>query len=156
MGLGTQMLEVAIGWQVYGLQHSALDLGWIGLAEFVPMCLLALPAGQLADRFPRRTVFGCSLVLSGLVAAGLMLVTLADVRSVPVYIGLAFGAGAAYALGSPAMRSLPPTLVGPEVLANAMALRSIAMQTSAMAGPALGGLVYGLSPAAVYGTAGGL
>ena len=156
MGLGTQMLEVAIGWQVYGLQHSALDLGWIGLAEFVPMVLLALPAGQLADRFPRRLVFGISLALSALVAAGLTLVTLADVRAVWVYIALAFGAGAAYALGSPAMRSLPPTLVEPELLSNAMVLRSIAMQFSAMAGPALGGLIFALSPAAVYGIAGGL
>lgn len=51
MGLGAQMPAVAIGWQVYELHHSALDLGWIGLAEFVPMILLALPAGQLADAF---------------------------------------------------------------------------------------------------------
>src|SRR5262245_59641642 len=93
MNLGTQMLEVAIGWQVYDLRHNALDLGLIGLAEFAPMVLLALPAGQLADRFPRRLVFGCSLVVGAVVAAGLTFVTLAGVRAVPVYIALAFGAG---------------------------------------------------------------
>ena len=58
MGVSMQMLEVAIGWEVYALHRSALDLGWIGLAEFIPMFVLALPAGQLADRFPRRLIFG--------------------------------------------------------------------------------------------------
>jgi MFS family permease len=58
MGISLQMLEVAIGWQVYTNSRSALDLGLIGLAEFVPMFVLALPAGQLADRFSRRLVFG--------------------------------------------------------------------------------------------------
>jgi hypothetical protein len=150
MGMGTQMLQVAIGWQVYGLRHSALDLGWIGLAEFIPMFLFALPAGQLADRFPRRVVFGCALVLGAAVAAGLTIVTLADVRAVTVYIGLAFGAGTGFALGSPAMRALPPTLVPPELLSNAMVLRSIAMQMSQMSGPALGGVLYAIGPAVVY------
>ncbi|MGH3408701.1 MAG: MFS transporter [Streptosporangiaceae bacterium] len=63
MGIGMQMLEVAIGWEVYALHRSALDLGWIGLAEFVPLFVLALPAGHLADRLPRRLVFGAALVL---------------------------------------------------------------------------------------------
>jgi MFS family permease len=58
MGTSVQMLEVAIGWEVYSNHPSALNLGWIGLAEFVPMFLLALPSGQLADRLPRRLVLG--------------------------------------------------------------------------------------------------
>ena len=56
MGVSVQMLEVAIGWEVYTNQRSALDLGLIGLAEFIPMFVLALPAGQLADHLPRRLV----------------------------------------------------------------------------------------------------
>jgi len=55
-GFATQMMVVAIGWQVYVIRHRALDLGLIGLAEFLPLPLLALPAGQLADHFSRRTV----------------------------------------------------------------------------------------------------
>src|SRR3954469_20693885 len=55
-GLAMQMAQVAIGWQVYSIHHRAFDLGLIGLAEFVPVPLLALPAGQLADRLPRVTV----------------------------------------------------------------------------------------------------
>jgi MFS family permease len=57
MGISLQMIEVAIGWEVYALHRSPLDLGWIGLAEFVPLFVLALPAGQLADRVPRRLIF---------------------------------------------------------------------------------------------------
>jgi hypothetical protein len=64
MGISLQMIEVAIGWEVYALHRSALDLGWIGLAEFVPLFVLALPAGQLADRVPRRLIFAGALLLS--------------------------------------------------------------------------------------------
>ena len=56
-GLGAQMAAVAVGWQVFEIHHSPLDLGLIGLAEFAPLPLLALPAGHLADRFPRRLLF---------------------------------------------------------------------------------------------------
>ena len=63
MGISLQMLEVAICWEVYALHRSPLDLGWIGLAEFVPLFVLALPAGQLADRAPRRLIFAGSLLV---------------------------------------------------------------------------------------------
>ena len=71
MGIGMQMLEVAIGWEVYSQHGSPLDLGWIGLAEFVPMFVLALPAGNLADRVPRELVFGGALLFGVLIGAGL-------------------------------------------------------------------------------------
>ena len=64
MGVSVQMVEVAIGWEVYTNQRSALALGLIGLAEFIPMFVLALPAGQLADRLPRRLILMFSLLLS--------------------------------------------------------------------------------------------
>jgi MFS transporter len=135
MWVSLQMLEVAIGWEVYAQHGSALDLGWIGLAEFVPMFVLALPAGQLADRAPRRVVFAASLLLGAGVGVGL---------------ALAAGAGTSMALGTPAARALPPTLVGPELLQSAMTLRSIATQSGQVTGPALGGLLYGASPSLVY------
>jgi MFS family permease len=74
MGLGSQMVAVAVGWQVYAIRHSAFDLGLIGLAEFVPLPLLALPAGHLADRFSRRSVFAFSLALNVAVTLGLLAV----------------------------------------------------------------------------------
>ena len=60
MGLGSQMVAVAVGWQVYAIHRSALDLGLIGLMEFIPMPLLALPVGALADRVPRKAVLAAS------------------------------------------------------------------------------------------------
>src|SRR5580692_13122098 len=69
MNLASQMIAVAIGWQVYDVRHRAFDLGLIGLLEFAPLFLLALPAGQLTDRVPRRLVLGSSLVLLLAIAA---------------------------------------------------------------------------------------
>ncbi|MGH2895564.1 MAG: MFS transporter [Solirubrobacteraceae bacterium] len=155
MWLSLQMLEVAIGWEVYAQHGSALDLGWIGLAEFVPMCVLALPAGHLADRAPRRVVFAGSLLIGTGVGVGLALVTGSGTTAVAPYLALAVGAGISMALGTPAARALPPTLVSPELLQSAMTLRSIASQAGQVTGPALGGLLYGVSPSLVYLLAGG-
>jgi MFS family permease len=153
MGVSLQMLEVAIGWQVYTNTRSALNLGLIGLAEFVPMFLLALPAGQLADRLPRRLVFGLSLLLSAAVAVALALVSAAGVTAVWPFLALALAAGTALAIGTPAGRALPVTLVPTELLESAMTLRSASVQGAQVIGPALGGLIYPLSPSAVYGLA---
>jgi MFS family permease len=154
MGVSVQMLEVAIGWEVYTNQRSALDLGLIGLAEFIPMFALALPAGQLADHLPRRVVLISSLLLSTGVAGGLALVSSSGVTGVWPFLGLALGAGTASAIGTPAARALPPTLVPTELLESAMTLRSIAVQGAQVVGPALGGLIYPLSAGLVYGVAG--
>ena len=150
MGISLQAIEVAIGWEVYALHRSALDLGWIGLAEFVPLFLLALPAGQLADRAPRRLIFAGSLLLAAGVGVGLALVSGSGTTEVWPYLALAVGAGAAMALGWPAARAMPPTLVSVDLLQNAMTLRSIASQAGMVVGPALGGLLYGVSPGLVY------
>jgi MFS family permease len=144
------MLEVAIGWEVYSLHRSPLDLGWIGLAEFVPLFVLALPAGHLADRFPRRLVFAGSLLLGAGVGVGLALVSSSNTTEVWPYLALASGAGTSVALGTPAARAMPPTLVSLALLPSAMTLRSIAGQIGTVIGPAIGGLLYGVSPALVY------
>jgi MFS family permease len=155
MWVSLQMLEVAIGWEVYAQHGSALDLGWIGLAEFVPLFVLALPAGQLADRAPRRLVFAGSLLMGAGVGVGLALVSGSGNTAVAPYLALAAGAGASMALGTPAARALPPTLVPAELLQSAMTLRSIATQAGQVCGPAVGGLLYGVSPSLVYLLAGG-
>ena len=156
MGVSVQMLEVAIGWEVYTNQRSALDLGLIGLAEFIPMFALALPAGQLADRLPRRLILVVSLLLSTAVAGGLAAVSSSGVTSVWPFLALALGAGTAAAIGTPAARALPPTLVPSELLESAMTLRSIATQGAQVVGPALGGLIYPFSAGVVYGVAGAM
>ena len=156
MGIGLQMLEVAIGWEVYAQHRSALDLGWIGLAEFIPMFVLALPAGQLADRLPRRLVFSAALLVGAAVGLGLAILSSSGDTSVVPYLALAAGSGATMALGNPAARSMAPTLVPAAVLPNAMTLRSIASQAAQVLGPAIGGLLYGTSPVLVYLLAGGM
>jgi MFS family permease len=150
MNMSLQMLEVAIGWEVYAQHRSVLDLGWIGLAEFVPLFVLALPAGQLADRVPRRLTFAGSLIMGAAVGVGLALISGAGVTSVVPYLALAVGAGTVMAIGTPAARAMAPTLVPVELLQSAMTLRSIASQTATVIGPALGGLLYGTSPSLVY------
>jgi MFS family permease len=156
MTLAGQMSDVAIGWQVYGIHRHALDLGLIGLAEFLPLPILALPAGQLADRLPRRLVFGASLVLYALVAVCLILVTRAGATALWPYIVLAATNGVAAAIGNPAARALPPALVPPELLARALALRSVAIRSGAIVGPAIGGFLFAYSAQLVYAVALGL
>jgi MFS family permease len=156
MGTSLQMLEVAIGWEVYAQHGNVLDLGWIGLAEFIPMFVLALPAGHLADRLPRRLVFASALLLGAGVAAGLAFVTAAGDTSVLLYLALALGAGTAMATAAPASRAMTPTLVAPELLPSAMTLRNVATQGAQVVGPALGGLLYGVSPTLVYSIAAGV
>ena len=153
--ISLQMLQVAIGWEVYSLHRSALDLGWIGLAEFVPLFMLALPAGHLADHFPRRLIVSGSLLLGAAVGIGLAVVSSADVSEVWPYLALAAGAGTSVAIGTPAARSMPPTLVSLDLLASAMTLRSIAGQAGTVIGPAIGGLLYAVSATLVYGLAAG-
>jgi hypothetical protein len=155
-GFAGQMVAVAVGWQVYAIHRSAFDLGLIGLAEFVPLPLLALPAGQLADRLPRARVFAVSTIAEALVAGLLLLVTLHGARQLWPFVALAGLTGVTQAFGNPAARALTPQLVPEDLLASALALRSIAGQAATVAGPAVGGLLFALRPEAVYSTAVGL
>ena len=149
-GFATQMISVAVGWQVYAIHHRAFDLGLIGLAEFVPVLLVALPAGQLADRLPRTLLAAGSTVAEAVVAALLLLVTLSGAHQLWQFVALAALTGATAGLGNPAGRSLTPEIVPAELLAGALALRSVAGQASSIAAPALGGLLFALRPEAVY------
>jgi MFS family permease len=149
-GLALQMAQVAIGWQVYSIHGRAFDLGLIGLAEFVPVPLLALPAGHLADRLPRVAVVIVWGFADAVVLALLLVVTLDGASALWPFVALAALTGTLAALGNPAGRSLTPELVPTELLTGALALRSIAGQVSTIGGPALGGLLFALQPEAVY------
>jgi MFS family permease len=155
-GLAAQMLAVAIGWQVYSIHRNPLDLGLVGLMEFLPLPLLALPAGQIADRLPRRAVTAGAFVLSIAIALLLVFVTLAGARSLWPFLAIAAVAGIANVVGNPAMRALTPELVPHELLPGALALRGVAGQIGVIAGPALGGIIFAVEPVAVYATAAGL
>ena len=153
MVLGNQMIAVAIGWQVYDVHHKAFDLGLIGLLEFAPMLILAIPAGQLNDRLSRRLVLLGALALSCGVAGGLILVNATDSHVLWPFLALAVADGTSNALAFPASRSLPPLLVEREQVGGAMAIRSVLNQTGQVGGPALGGLLFAIDPQAAYATA---
>jgi MFS family permease len=155
-GLAGQMVAVAVGWQVYAIDEDPLDLGLIGLAQFLPLPLLALPAGHIADRLPRRLVFAASLALDAVVAGLLLVVTLGGAEALWPFLLLAFASGMIAALGWPAARAIPPTLVSVELLASATAIRSTAGQGATVAGPAIGGILFAVRPELVYGVAIGL
>ncbi|HZQ89121.1 MAG TPA: MFS transporter [Gaiellaceae bacterium] len=155
-GLGSQMLAVAIGWQVYAIHRNPLDLGLVGLAEFVPLPLLALPAGQLADRVSRRVVSAGALVIHVAIAAVLVTITLAGAQRLWPFLAVGALAGIASAVGNPALRALTPEIVPIDLLQGAIALRSLAGQIGVVAGPALGGIVFAIEPVAVYAAASAL
>lgn len=149
-GLAMQMAQVAIGWQVYSISGSAFDLGLIGLFEFVPVLLLALPAGSLADRLPRLTVVIVWGFADAIVTALLLVVTIHGAHKLWPFLVLAACTGTLAALGNPSGRSLVPEIVPGELLSGALALRSVAGQVATIGGPAVGGLLFWLDPRIVY------
>ena len=148
-----QMSFVAIGWQVYSVRENPLDLGLVGLAEFLPLLLFALPAGQLADRVPRRTLLAVMISMNFVVLGGLLAVTLSGAEQVWPFFVLAFLQGVGSAIGAPAGRALTPSLVPEEILVSALAQRSIGFEMSAVVAPALGGLLFAIQPELVYSVA---
>ena len=148
-----QALGVAVGWDIYERTGSVMALGWVGLAQFIPVLLFFLPAGQLADRYDRRRIVAVSLTLW--VAASALLVWSAW-RNAPVFSIYAalFAIGAATILNRAGRDALLSQLVPPAALARAVMWNSTVFQTASVAGPALAGLLIA-SSAAVLGTAGG-
>jgi predicted MFS family arabinose efflux permease len=156
-GFATQMIVVAIGWQVYTIHHNPLDLGLVGLAEFLPLPFLALPAGQLADRISRRTVAAVAGGLMVLIAGVLLALTVSgETHKLWPFLVVGLLTGITSAIGNPASRALTPELVPMELLQSAIALRSVAGQLGVVVGPAVGGLIFAASPSAVYAIAGAL
>jgi predicted MFS family arabinose efflux permease len=147
------MVFVAVGWQVYAIDRNPLHLGLIGLAEFLPLLLLVLPAGALADRVSRKLVYLGSLLVDAVITALLLLVSLSGAESLWPFLVLSFASGCSAAVGNPAIRSMWPTLVPVELLTRALALRSTVFQGTVVAGPAVGGLLFAIRPELVYGTA---
>ena len=150
------MLGVAVGWQLYELTGRALDLGLVGLAQFVPMILLTLVVGQVADRYDRRLVVVVCEVAKAAVAAALALGAIGGWQTRTTIFALVALLGAAQAFENPAMSALVPEVVPRSLIAPAMAWVISAGQTAQIVGPALGGLLYAFGPGAAYFTAGGL
>ncbi len=152
----TQMQSVAVGWQVYALTQQPLDLGLVGLAQFLPALGLVFVTGHVTDRYDRRYVLAtcitvealCALIFFGLTVTG------------HVSRGWIFAAlvlfGVARAFEFPASFALMPNLVHPSQFTKAAAWNSSTWQVGTIGGPALGGLLYAFGPSVVYGICVGL
>jgi MFS family permease len=148
--LGMGVWTTALGWQAYARSGEPLVLGLLGLAEFVPAALLALPTGHLADRHDRRRI----TALGMLALTAVMLVLAADAASGdtqvwPLYV-LAFAAGTANAFVNPAASPLLAGAVPPASLSRAVAMSTSGSQAAMVAGPAIAGLLQGLGNPAPY------
>jgi MFS family permease len=155
-GFAVQMQTVAVGWQVYDITRNPLDLGFVGLSQFLPALALVLVTGAAADRFSRRGIMAVCLFVEGLCAAALLAFSASDVRAVWLVFVIIACFGTARAFYNPAQQSLLPNIVPPEILGNAIALNSAGWQLATICGPVAGGLLYDVSPELAYGTAFGL
>ena len=150
--IASEMQALAVAWQIYGLTHRALDLGLVGLAQFLPGVFLFLIAGQAADHFPRRRILQCCYCAFAGISALLLGFTLHGLTSVwPVY-GVLLLNGVVRSFNGPASQAFLPLVVPEQIFPNAVAWSSSIGQGAMVGGPMIGGLIYGLtgSPAPVY------
>ncbi|MBM4281689.1 MAG: MFS transporter [Deltaproteobacteria bacterium] len=144
---GLEMAQVAIAWEIYAVTRDPLALGWIGLAQFLPVLLFSPVAGQVADRFPRRIV--ALLCLAGVVVGHLAFVVVA--RSLLPVLALLFLIGCLRAFLGPAVAALISTLIPADAVGRYAAANTMLFTVATILGPALGGLLLAaLSPTAVY------
>lgn len=140
--LAAQMQWVAIGWYLYDLTGSAMTLAFAGLAAFVPIALLTLPAGELADRVDRRWLLGAAHLFQASAAALLFFLVSIRFHATWAFYGALVLSGTTRALSGPAAKSIVPLLVPREQFAQSVAWTTSTQQIAVIGGPALGGLIY--------------
>ena len=137
---GAQIVNVALGWQLYERTGSAWSLGLVGLFELLPVILLTIPAGNIADRYPRRTIAIFAQMVFVIASLSLTAISYYHAPVAAMY-GAIILIGAARAFSQSASASLLPQLVSPSEFVNANAWMSSTFQFAAVSGPALGGLI---------------
>jgi len=162
-GFAAQIQSVAMGWQMYAIarhthtvKESAFLVGMIGLAAFIPVFLLTLPAGETADRHDRKKVLLACWAGEIATVAILAFTTWRGIVTVPMLLGISFLFGAARAYFSPASTALGPMLVPRALLPRSIAWNSLAWQTASIIGPAAGGVLVAISTSYAYFTTFGL
>ncbi len=146
-----QIMTTAVGWQVWDVTHDARYLAWIGLAVFLPVLLLVIPAGMAADRFDRKVILAGCMALETFAAVGLLLFSqLGGAHIWLVYVCLVL-IGVASAFGNPAASSLVPNMLSPRQLAQGISLNTMTWQSASVIGPALGGLLLLFGSVTTYG-----
>lgn len=149
--IAMQVQAFALAWQMYHITANEFLFGLVGLVEFLPAALLALPAGHIADRYDRRRVLLLGIVLELATAVVLLAFAAADRMSVVVILLIAFSFGIARAIANPAARAMMPSLVPKQDLSSGVAWNSTCWQVAVICGPGLGGLLYAVAPPFAYG-----
>jgi MFS family permease len=152
VSLAVEMQTVAVGYQVYQVTRNPLDLGLIGLSQFLPFVVFVFPAGHLADSLDRRRIVALCYVALAVCSGLLAVFTLNGLQSAGPVLLVMVLFGTARAFLSPTNQSLLPNLVEPRHLGGAVALGSSLLQIATIVGPAIGGLLFVAGPDVVYGT----
>ena len=147
--LGAEAQAVAVAWQVYSITHRAIDLGYTGLALFLPGLFFLLPAGHVADRFDRRHVILWCYSLQVVCSLTLLFLAMLGTHHVLFIYAVLFLIGTGRAFSAPASSALLPHLVPEKHFVNAVTWGGAIFQLANVTGPALGGLLFTLPLAAV-------
>ncbi len=147
--MGYHMLALTIGWQIYEITNSAFDLGLVGLIQFVPSVVLTLLIGHAADRYDRRMIVRAAQSVYALAAVMITAALLTGQLSRDLLFVAVFMIGCARAFEMPTAHALAPALVPGPMIPRAIAAWSSANQVAVICGPALGGLIYTVSPVLV-------
>jgi MFS family permease len=150
---GMQIMVTALTWQVWSITRDAVYLGYIGLAVFLPVLLLVIPAGHAADRYDRKKILAVCTAFEALAALGLLVFSLGDQTVVWPVFGCLSIIGVASAFGNPAASAMVPNMLSAEALPHGISLNSITWQVASITGPVLGGLLYGLGAPVAYAVA---
>jgi MFS family permease len=154
--MASQMMMVAVGWQMYELTHNAYDLGLVGLFQFAPSLALILVVGHVADRYDRRRIMAICLTLQMLVTCVLVWGTWAGWVTREAILIASLTLGAIKAFQMPTQQALAPLLVPARLLPQALAMSSAGAQSATIIGPAIGGFLYVGGAGTVYAICGTL
>lgn len=156
MTVGVMLQAAALGKHIFDITGNALDIGWLGLAEFLPAALLVLVTGTVADHFDRKRIVLLAFAGEVLTALGFMLYARGNPTTTPFMFCLAFIFGVMRAFAGPAVRTIPPMIAPENGLPRIIAFSSATWTGAAIVGPAVSGFLYAIDPWVAYATAAGL
>ena len=151
-GMAIQMMLIGLGWQVYLMTESALALGWVGLARYVPQIIFTLHAGDVADRYDRHKIMIWSRVLLLFTIGSLSYTSFTETITEEIIYIACFMLGVSRTFSMPAGQAMVPNLVPRQLLTQAMTLTASARESITIIGPALGGVIYILGAGTLYAT----
>ena len=153
MTVGVMLQAAALGKHIYDITGNALDIGWLGLAEFLPAALLVLVTGTVADRFDRKRIVIVAFAGELLCAVAFMLYARTDPDTTVFMFTVAFVFGVMRAFAGPAVRTIPPMIAPPNGLPRVIAFSSATWTSAAIVGPAVSGFMYAIAPWVAYAAA---